>query len=352
MTQRNAIVQVLLVCIFITLFCAAGYTSGTSSYALSPNRFAYTEDSKTAYFPYAASHDISEPNAKINRVVFLIHGSDPISDSYLKRAQKAAGPISGQLDRTLIIAPQFLQEKQIKELPVSDTLLYWKVSPFWGSQRTFCRRHGNMSISSFSILDAFIKKVSNKIIYPELNSIIIFGHSAGGQLVNRYAAISPAEDMYAKPLNISVRYIVSSPSSYLYFNEKRWVRGTHYEFTVQNNECQGFNDYGYGFLNPYRYHKDNGGAEAMLKRYPTRNVVYLIGEKDNSTSDQSLSTTCASMLQGKQRLERGQVYYAYLADCFGSEITQRHIFGIIPDSGHNSATIMDSTLGRKYIFGQ
>jgi hypothetical protein len=332
------------------LFDRAGAAAEKKPYTLSPCRFAYTHDSKTVYFPYASSHDINEPNTDIDRILIVIHGSDPISDSYLKRAQKAATPIAGQTKRTLIIAPQFLQEKHVKEFSCSDNLLYWRVSPYWGDEGAYCKQHGDMSISPFSILDALIKKVAKKILFPELKSIVVFGHSGGGQMVNRYAAISPAEDIYVKPLNISMRYVVSSPSSYLYFNEKRWVQGTRYEFAVPNDKCEEFNDYGFGLSNLYRYHKDNGSAEAMLERYPARNVVYLIGEKDISTTDPSLSKTCGSMLQGKQRMERGQVYYAYLKDCFGSQITKTHSFAVVPESEHNSATIMDSTPGRKYLF--
>lgn len=45
------------------------------------------------------------------------------------------------------------------------------------------------------------------------------GHSAGGQLAQRYAAISPSED--GLPRNVTMRYVAADPSSYLYLRPER-----------------------------------------------------------------------------------------------------------------------------------
>jgi len=56
------------------------------------------------------------------------------------------------------------------------------------------------------------------------------------------------------------------------------------------------------------------------------------------------------MLQGGNRLERGQVYYHYLKHYFGEEIAQRQKITIIPCVGHDYAAIFGSEAGIQFLF--
>ena len=58
------------------------------------------------------------------------------------------------------------------------------------------------------------------------------------------------------------------------------------------------------------------------------------------------------MLQGANRLERGQVYYHYLKYYFGAEITRIQKIAVIPCVGHDNTAIFKSEAGIKYLFGE
>jgi hypothetical protein len=96
---------------------------------------------------------------------------------------------------------------------------------------------------------------------------VIAGHSAGGQLVNRYAAGSDAEDFHS---GFEFRYVVANPSSYLYLDAQRPVPGFLDLFSVptpsEQSVCPGFDEYKHGLqeLNPYM---QTAGEEAILERY-------------------------------------------------------------------------------------
>ncbi len=75
-------------------------------------------------------------------------------------------------------------------------------------------------ISSFAALDAILAKLADRTLFPDLTTIVVAGHSGGGQVVQRYAILGQGE---AAPIaaGIAVRYVVANPSSYAYFSADR-----------------------------------------------------------------------------------------------------------------------------------
>ena len=69
-------------------------------------------------------------------------------------------------------------------------------------------------LSAFDALDTLLAKLGDRAILPTLSQIVLAGFSAGGQLVQRYAAVGKGSD-------IDLRYVVGSPSSFLYFGDAR-----------------------------------------------------------------------------------------------------------------------------------
>ena len=65
--------------------------------------------------------------------------------------------------------------------------------------------------------------------YPGMEHIVIVGHSAGGQTVQRYALTAPHAAPAAAPKGGAavapppVRYVVANPSSFGYLNASRWT---------------------------------------------------------------------------------------------------------------------------------
>ena len=68
-------------------------------------------------------------------------------------------------------------------------------------------------------------------------AVVVFGNSAGGQFVNRYAAVGRGPDVLAAR-GLRVRFVVANPSTYLYFGRER---------PVAVPDAAHVNDWRYGF---------------------------------------------------------------------------------------------------------
>ena len=145
-------------------------------------------------------------------------------------------------------------------------------------------------------------------------------------------------------------FVISNPSSYLYFDEKRPRNGTDAVFTVPDAKLYpDYNVYRHGLQKLSRYMQAIG-PENMKGTYKTANIIYLLGEKDTDENDRDLSKTPASMIQGRNRLERGQLYYAYTLQFFGNANRNNHIMAIVPGVGHSSRGIFNSEEGKEALF--
>ncbi len=257
---------------------------------------------------------------------------------------------------TLIIAPQFLEDDEFDE-PVPTNLLYWEnSSESWGSQLAFKGPEMlPVKISTFAILDMLLKHVIDSSFFPNIKTVILIGHSAGGQKVNRYAATNIFETDMASRKDFVMKYLVMAPSSYLYLNNERVKENSSDQFEIPSGsylgECVNYNNYGYGLDNLYTYHTQNGiDSNRIRSQYKYRNVLYLVGSNDTDPKDPTLSVTCQSILQGSQRLERANIYYEYLKHYYGLQIMSNHRYVIVQGVGHNGRDLMTSEKALEFIF--
>ena len=156
------------------------------------------------------------------------------------------------------------------------------------------------------------------------------GHSAGGQFLSRYAAAAKGE-----PMGVSVRYVVSNPSSYLYLDATRPgpVLG-----------CTGYNQWKYGMANRTGYAAAVEDA-VMVKNLVRRDVVYLLGEYD-VTPQFGFDASCGAMAQGPHRLQRGLDYFAYMQGKYGA----KHKLVLVPNCGHNGRCMLVANEARETLF--
>ena len=111
-----------------------------------------------------------------------------------------------------------------------------------------------------------------------------------------------------------------------------------------------YDDYKYGLqdLNPFMAAV---GAVELSRRFESRLVAYLLGGDDDDPLSPGLDTSCAALLQGEHRLERGEVFGRHLVDRFGEEIRTRHETSIIPGVAHSARRMIQSGCGIYYLFG-
>ena len=274
--------------------------------------------------------------AKIERVLIVIHGKLRNAETYRKSGESAA-ELAGQTANTLVIAPQFLNESDVALYSLPASVLRWKGNEWMGGGLST----GPNALSSYAALDEIIGRLSDRKQFPDVKQIVIFGHSGGGQVVQRYALLA-REQPALKAEGIRLRYVVANPSSYAYFNEQRPVAFDH-------AQCPGFNRWKYGLVDPPIY--SGGQSSAQLEgSYVKREVIYLLGQQDIDPRHPALDKSCAAEAQGAYRLERGKLFFGYLLRRHPEGVNQRLVE--VPGVGHNGDGMLTSPEGQKAIFDQ
>lgn len=310
---------------------------------IASKRFYFYINKVKSSIPYESNYSLNKRNKNIKHLIVAIHSSNHDAKMYIKNTQNLTKKLSKDKE-TLIIAPHLLITSLIKEKLLAD-FTYWEVPPFRGSSRAI-NNNKKVSISAYEILDKMINKVIHSNSFPNLKSIVIFGHSAGGQLVNRYAAYNQIDKR-----KVDIKYIVMAPSSYVYFNKERAVKGTRNKFQIPKVDPKYYNYWGFGMQKLYSVHRRNRVTPQMMQeQYKNSHVIYLVGSRDNNPNDSSLGKSKGSMWQGRNRVERARIYHNYLQHIFGRGITRKHELYIVPNVGHSSKGLMNSKIGKKSLF--
>ena len=366
--RRQALVTVLAVALGLLATVAA---LPVAALELADQRFEFHHEEATLQIPVAANRPIHRPDPAIERLVILVHGLNSNAVGYFATTRRAA-VVARREDTTLIVAPQFIQQSRLGD---QRAFLHWSVSPFWGSWRGIngaADPPEPVRVSAFDALDRLLEATTDPSRFPNLRHVVVAGHSAGGQMIARYAAANRFDRPGRKPASIELSYLVMAPSSCLYFDrhrpstaapgdQRRDRRGrdrsngdgdSEHEparFIVPDDPPESYNRYGYGLDDLHGYLRQTG-AEVMREQFARRRVDYLVGALDNDNDGANLANGPAAMWQGRNRLERLQHYHAYLAFHFGPEIHRRHRLTIVPEAGHRSADLILSTAGLNLLF--
>jgi pimeloyl-ACP methyl ester carboxylesterase len=287
-----------------------------------------------ARMPYCQNLAIGDPQPQVTRAVIVQHGKGRSVQSYFDSMRSAAGT-SGATTKTIIIAPYFQKGSNAP----SSQLRWgeWK----WGERSS--SGFGLARRSSFEVYDEFVAMLANKSNFPNLEEIVIAGHSAGGQFAQRYAAFSKAALTVQGP---KLRYVVANPSSYVYMNGKRWINGKFRGLREdQRLLCRGWDDYGYGLDKRKRYVAGRSQSQ-VRKDYSGRRVTYLLGEDDNKR-DSDLDKTCEADYQGRNRLRRGKIFMKFMDKYHPANV---HSLVTVPGVAHSGGEMFKSPEGRAVIF--
>jgi len=65
-------------------------------------------------------------------------------------------------------------------------------------------------------MDELLRRLARKEVFPHLKTIVVAGHSAGGQFLIRYEMLN---QLHAK-LGVAISYGVANPSSYAYIDSQ------------------------------------------------------------------------------------------------------------------------------------
>ncbi|MCG8697221.1 MAG: hypothetical protein MI922_04145 [Bacteroidales bacterium] len=206
------------------------------------NRLSFKKDGNTLKIPYFRNHSIGSAPHSITRVIVVIHGTNRNGNDYYANMMDAANKCKSALNYTMVIAPVFLTEDDISDHKLGNEYPYWS-SNGWKDGSLSKNNASNprpIRISSFEIMDLIIQKLLDNL--PNIEHIIITGHSAGGQFTQRYLAssIKLAEIDSDHPL-VSYEGVVANPSSYVYMDGKRVKTGTTNTFKLPSTSCSKYN---------------------------------------------------------------------------------------------------------------
>ncbi len=290
--------------------------------------------------PIYRNYDLAKPNKNIARAVVVIHGNSRNGDTYFSNMMDAA--VKAKAERNvLVVAPNFYVDEDKFFRKKGE--VYWDSGNRWKKGNKSTRDYDHR-ISSFAAVDLLLAHVAKSSLFPNLQIIVIVGHSAGGQFVQRYSLGHKPNSIHEK---IHLRFIVANPGRYFYFNEYRVKANYKNGFEVPKNvENCAYNRYEYGMEKRNSY-MNQGPPRMMIDRYRKRDVILIIGENDNDTDARSLNVNCKSMLQGRHRFERAVIFKRHLDTFFSPHKTR---FFVIPGVGHSSRDMFHSARGLSLIF--
>jgi hypothetical protein len=311
--------KLLLLCLVPAALCAAPCTSVANctewvTFAGGPAR-------SMIYRTYP----LDAPNSQITRALIVIHGTGRDADNYFRTALAAAF-LDNALDDTIVIVPHLASNAGGCRDQLAPNEVSWSCAgDSWRSGGTATN---NDKLTSFDFTDEILRRLAKKDVFPNLKAIVVSGHSAGGQYVDRYAMANTVHDK----LGIPISYVVSNPSSYAYLDTMRPnPEGSDFRAFTDGRNCTTYNQWPYGLDKRTGGYTAKQSDEQLRKQLISRPVTYLMGEIDVLPLG-GFDASCPAMAQGPTRLARGQAFFRYVNQKFGA----RHTLTIVPLCGHNA----------------
>ena len=210
---------------YLAVFLIAFFPMLQAQFDVASNRLFIYQDGDSIGLPYYSNLSLDEVYNDTKLAIVVLHGASRNADDYYDRMYAIVNCVD--MDSTMIIAPQFLRTEDLDANNLSENVLYWTNTTNWTAGYT----SGNTSahnrpfrISSYSVMDTLLYRIATN--NPVLTKIVFVGFSAGGQFVNRYVGGNDVTERLLQEFNLSIRYIVGSPSSYFYMNNERRTNGS------------------------------------------------------------------------------------------------------------------------------
>ncbi|MCA8426429.1 alpha/beta fold hydrolase [Burkholderia seminalis] len=307
--------------------------------AVADQRVAVATPQGSAALPVYADHPLDQSAPDVVRVFIVIHGTLRNADTYYASGRQVVEKAGAAGSGTMVVAPQFLTRADTRAFSLPASTLAWTQEGWKGGEPA--RQPG--PVSSFAALDALLAHFADRSLYPSLTTVVVIGHSAGAQLLQRYAVAGHEGDALARG-GVAVRYVVANPSSYLYFDDERPNADA-----IAGGICPRATQWKYGLKSAPPYVASQDGRE-LETRYVARDVVYLLGQADTNPYTHFIDRSCAAMAQGPYRLARGLAYFDYLKKRHPDDLAQQVVE--VPGVGHDGLGMFTSACGLAVLFGQ
>ena len=268
------------------------------------------------------TYSLATPNPQITRAFVMIHGTNRDADNYFRTAIAAAF-LGNALEDTVVIAPRIASSAGSCKDKLDPNEVSWSCTgDSWRSGGTSASTD---KLTSFDFIDELLRKLAKKEAFPNLKTIVVAGHSAGGQFVNRYSMANRIHET----LGLPVTYVVANPSSYAYLDSVR-PSGEPIAFGpfAGVEKCANFDRWPYGMQNRTAGYTAKMSVEQLKKQLVSRPVTYLLGEIDILPLG-GFDSSCSAMAQGPTRLARGQAFSKFAIEKLGAQhkVQEVHLCG-------------------------
>lgn len=360
------------------------------------------------------------PAPAVTRMIFVVHGVVGPSArvlfhldtppglfqlrnvvNALRRAQRQDPSVDPK--RIAIIAPTFQRTEQWQPYTDEDPRVWtWKRSTY--NLGTLAKhREGKAgivkaeSVSSFDVMDEFIRAAVVK--FPNLEDLVIVGHSAGGQFVHRYVWMGVGVHEAVEGQGIDIRYIPANPGAYAFPIWQRKLppgrrrvppgvgRGDTQSWPwINPKSCEDWDDWGYGiahlstalardgsdrpiraanyaiehYLRPHdrrlaRRARRNPGSrawgraarKALTLMYASREVWHIQAAGDHAST---FPGNCRATLQGRSRFERFSNFQEAWTTRVGVDAPNLHFVALDTTHQHSSRAVYASDPGIHLLF--
>src|ERR1700722_16162399 len=307
------------------------------------------------------NYPLESKNENITRALIFVHGINRDGNNHFRTALAAAF-LAGALDNTVIVAPRFASNSSApgnqigdcRDALATDEANWICETPRADSWRSGGGEVGNDKLTSFDFMDEIVRRLARKDVFPNLKSIVVAGHSAGGQFVIRYEMANQVHDSVGVPIS----YVVSNPSTYPYVDDMR-PTSTALPTTIpaapavlplafvpyaDAKNCAGYDNWPYGLKSRIGY-ASRLTDDQLKKQLAARRVTYLLGEVDILPLG-VFDTSCPAMAQGPTRLARGLAFGRYVKEREGAS----HSTIVVPFCSHSARCMFTSDIALPLIF--
>ena len=319
------------------------FTTATAQINFPSTKIKYVVSGDTLTQPYYRNISLDSTSEHIKYAIVSLHGDGRNSYEHFSVITQLTTGV-GLQDSTILLAPTYPIQDDINQYNLNDDVLYWPDGD-WNAGDLSRNTQSNprpFRISSFSTMDTIYHRLAEN--NPSLEKIVLTGHSAGSQMVVRYAAGGRAQEALGGN-NIEFVYVPVNTPSFLYYDGNRVLDEATEVFDFGPTECTSANQYKYGLDNLNQYMETTGETN-IIDRFKLANTTYLIGQYDFGGQ----TGTCARMVQGYSRLIRTYIYFSYIGYFYGDTIYNNHRMAEIPGASHDFGETVLTDCGKKSIF--
>jgi pimeloyl-ACP methyl ester carboxylesterase len=217
------------------------------------------------------------------------------------------------------------------------------------------------NLTSFGFMDAILRHLADKKVFPNLQVIVVAGHSAGGQFVARYHMANRVHDTLQ---GVRIDYVIANPSSYAWPDATRplvagdatpeqaalgWnSQDLHTDFTYGDfdaTKTPNYNVWPYGLEHRTHGYTASVSDDQLRSQLASRPATYLLSQVDTLPLG-GFDGSPNAMAQGATRRARGEAFVKYVNE---------HLHGhakaiIVPECGHNDRCVYTSDEALSVIF--